>query len=102
MDIDEIIQKGKQAGISKDRTLQILQKNGVDVSSYVNSSNSQSSLSSDISTTPTSHERTKLGKFIQDMAQGIAKPVGFALNQLYGAAQGVEALLSDEEAQKNT
>ena len=100
MDIDEIIQKGKQAGISKDRTLQILQKNGVDVSSYVNSSNSQSSLSSDISTTPTSHERTKLGKFIQSIAQVVAEPAGFALNQLYGATQVVEALLGGEEAQK--
>ena len=61
MDIDEIIQKGKQAGISPERTLQILQKNGVDISSFEDSKNLISfSTDFDDTTVPTSKERTEL------------------------------------------
>ena len=103
MDISEIIKKGKQAGISPEKTLQILQKNGVDISSF-DSFQKPKSFSADFddTTVPTSKERTELGKSIQNIAQGVFKSlgIGFALNQLSGAMKGMTALLSGEEAWK--
>lgn len=102
MDISEIIQKGKQAGISPEKTLQILQKNGVDISSYNPSYSSQLNQNNQQTTKirGASGENTALGRLIKGMVQGVAHVPLWAANQLYAAGQGINGLFDEEAGKK--